>query len=58
MQPVFVVRTWHNEKATNMGEKKRCAKSRANKAEVCFFFFVRVVVASHLWDVCLALITD
>ena len=41
MQPVFVVRTWHNEKATNMGKKKMWQ-------EWC-------VVASHFWDVCLTL---
>lgn len=44
MQPVFVVRTWHNEKATNMGEKKMWQ-------EWC-------VVASHFWDVCLRLTPD
>lgn len=44
MQPVFVVRTWHNEKTTNMGEKKMWQ-------EWC-------VAASHFWDVCLTLTPD
>ena len=39
MQPVFVVRTWHNEKATNMGEKKDVPRVVRTRQKSVFIFY-------------------